>query len=178
MNWLDRITAAGTRNVARSTSRRHFLARLGVLLAGAATLPLLPVRRGSAESPVNPRAMQPGETGDPLSCDYWRYCSIDGFLCTACGGTTSACPPGSKVGTVTWIGTCRNPADDKDYIISYNDCCGPDASTCGRAYCNTNEGDTPVYMPATSNDINWCQGNVSNGYHCTIAAVLGHADEG
>ena len=175
MNRLDRLFAKGTRRVARSVSRRHFLSRLGVLLAGGATaLPLLPVKRASATSP---RAKQPGETGDPQSCDYWRYCSIDGFLCTHCGGTTSSCPPNSNPRAVTWIGTCRNPVDGKDYIISYNDCCGPDVSICGRGWCNNNEGDTPVYIPGTSNDINWCQGADNNVYHCTIAAVLGHALE-
>ena len=175
MNWLDRIFTNGTRNVARSTSRRHFLSRFGLMVAGgAAAFPLLPVKRGEA---ANPRAKQPGEKGDPQDCSYWRYCGFDGFLCTHCGGTTSSCPPGAQTGAVTWIGTCQNPVDNKDYIISYNDCCGPDASVCGRGWCNNNEGDTPVYIPATANDINWCQGGVSNAYSCTIAAVLGQALE-
>jgi len=74
---------------------------------------------------------------------------------------------------VTWIGTCRNPANGMDYIISYNDCCGK--SSCNRCRCNRNEGDTPNYMPAKSNDIIWCMGTENNIYHCTVTLVLGTA---
>ena len=76
---------------------------------------------------------------------------------------------------VTWIGTCRNPADGKDYIISYNDCCGQ--GFCGRCFCNRNEGDRPVYHPYRSNDINWCAGASTQIYHCSTAIVLGVAEE-
>ena len=38
---------------------------------------------------------------------------------------------------MTWVGTCRNPNDGKDYLISYNDCCG--VTMCGRCFCNHNE---------------------------------------
>ena len=50
---------------------------------------------------------------------------------------------------VTWIGTCRHPGDGKDYIISYNDCCGK--SFCGRCQCNRNEGEKPVYVTPKNN---------------------------
>ena len=169
LNKLDNIFAATTRGVARRTGRRRFLGRLGALLAGASTLPLLPVARGSTAA----AGMQPAEEGDPTSCDYWRHCSIDGFLCGCCGGSANACPPGTEVSSVTWIGTCNNPVDGRDYIISYNDCCGK--SSCGRCFCNTNEGDRPVYMPAKSNDINWCHGTSNNLYHCSTAVILGMA---
>ncbi len=46
---------------------------------------------------------------------------------------------------VSWIGTCLNPADNKHYIVSYNDCCGK--TTCQRCFCHRNEGDKPVYYP-------------------------------
>ncbi|NJN51588.1 MAG: methylamine dehydrogenase (amicyanin) light chain, partial [Gammaproteobacteria bacterium] len=106
-------------------------------------------------------------------CEYWRYCAIDGFLCGCCGGSANSCPPGTEAAPVTWIGTCRNPVDGKDYVISYNDCCGK--STCNRCMCNRNEGDRPVYMPAKSNDINWCHGTSNNVYHCSTGVVLGLA---
>jgi len=65
--------------------------------------------------------------------------------------------------------------DNKDYVISYNDCCGK--SACGRCMCNRNEGDTPVHQPAGSNDINWCLGTeVGVVYNCSTAVVLGAAD--
>ena len=76
---------------------------------------------------------------------------------------------------VTWIGTCRNPADGVDYIISYNDCCGK--HVCGRCFCHRNEGDKPIYVTPKSNDINWCYGTGSAVYHCSTAIVLGAATE-
>jgi methylamine dehydrogenase light chain len=133
---------------------------------GGSALPLLPVARGHAA-----QAPQPQEAGDPTTCDYWRHCAIDGYLCGCCGGGPSTCPPGTEPSAVTWIGTCRNPVDGKDYVISYNDCCGK--SGCGRCFCNRNEGERPVYNQAKSNDINWCHGTTNNLYHCSTAVVLG-----
>jgi methylamine dehydrogenase light chain len=171
--WLETLA----RGLARRSSRRSFLSRLGGALAGAAAWPVLPVARAGAQ----PRAELPsdasieGEAGDPAACEYWRYCGIDGFLCTCCGGSLTACPPGSEMARVTWIGTCRNPADGRDYIVSYNDCCGN--ALCGRCQCNRNEGDKPVYDAPRSNDINWCAGASAVTYHCTVALVLGAATE-
>jgi len=175
MNGIDRWFARTARAMARRSSRRSFLARFAAVLVGGSALPLLPVARAGAES----RAPAPGEpdaatpAGDPGSCDYWRHCAIDGFLCSCCGGSQRSCPPGTEPSPVTWIGTCRNPVDAKDYIISYNDCCGKTA--CGHCLCNRNEGDRPVYQPAKSNDINWCHGTKTNLYHCSTSIVLGLA---
>ncbi|MGH7787785.1 MAG: methylamine dehydrogenase light chain [Candidatus Binatia bacterium] len=176
MNAIDRWVAGWTRTVARRSSRRGFIARVGGLLVGAATLPLLPVARAGAA-----RAPAPGEpdptsvAGDPGQCDYWRHCAIDGFLCGCCGGSARSCPPGTEQSPVTWIGTCRNPADGKDYIISYNDCCGK--HVCGLCFCHRNEGDKPIYFPPRSNDINWCFGTESVVYNCSTAIVLGLATD-
>ena len=167
MNVVDRFIATATRRIARRSSRRTFLARLGAALAGGAVLPLLPVTRAHGAQ----GATQPQEEGDPTGCEYWRYCAIDGYLCSCCGGSPRSCPPGTEASPVTWIGMCRNPTDGRDYIISYNDCCGK--SGCGRCLCNRNEGDRPVYIPAKSNDINWCHGTTNNVYHCSTAVVLG-----
>jgi len=177
MTQIDRWLERRARGLARTTSRRSFLARLGALLAGGAALPLLPVARASAQAGA--RVAKPGEppidtpAGDPASCEYWRHCAIDGFLCGCCGGSQTACPPGSQMSPVTWIGTCKNPHDGNDYIISYNDCCGRDF--CGRCGCLRNEGDRPIYFPQRSNDINWCSGAESTVYHCSTAIVLGRA---
>jgi methylamine dehydrogenase light chain len=113
--------------------------------------------------------------GDPDSCDYWRYCSIDGFISSCCGGTHTSCPPGTAMSPVTWIGTCRNPADGRDYVISYNDCCGKDV--CGRCFCRRTQGDMPIYYPGKSNDINWCMGSAGVVYNSTVAVVVGVATE-
>jgi methylamine dehydrogenase light chain len=165
---LDKRIAKSTRHSARTLSRRSMITRLGQILVGTALIPVLPVARASSS------AIEIPEIGDPNSCDYWRYCAIDGFLCSCCGGSSSSCPPGAEPSPVTWVGTCENPVDGKRYVISYNDCCGK--AICGKCFCNTNEGDKPVYYPPKSNDINWCIGTKSNAYHCSTAVVVGLDD--
>lgn len=167
--WLDRITERTVRAGARNTSRRSFLRFLGSLLVGATAYPLMPVFRNGAF------AQEPGgipESGDPNNCNYWRHCAIDGFLCGCCGGSATQCPPGTVVSDITWIGTCRNPEDGRDYVISYNDCCGK--SNCGNCICQRDEGDTPIYRPQNSNNLNWCTGSQAGApYHCSLSVVVG-----
>jgi len=174
---LDAQVEQAIRGLARRIGRRTFLARLGTLLAGGASLPLLPVARSAAEGARVPPPDEDisGPEGDPTRCEYWRHCAIDGFACACCGGTASTCPPGTEMAPVTWVGTCRNPADGKDYIISYNDCCGK--GFCARCGCNRNEGDRPDYHWVRNNDINWCASAASQVYHCSVAVVLGQATE-
>ena len=160
--WFTR----STRHSARRLSRRHAIAKIGSMLAGMALVPVLPVARASDSGKPDF-----SEIGDPQSCDYWRYCAIDGYLCSCCGGSASKCPPGTEPSPVTWVGTCENPADGLRYIISYNDCCGK--AECGRCFCNRNEGDKPTYYPPKNNDINWCVGTKTNAYHCSTAVVVG-----
>lgn len=181
MSKFDGLMERSTRAVAQRTSRRSVLAGISRLLFGAALLPVLPVARatgggdggypgvGKQESGID------GDPGDPTSCDYWRYCAIDGFLCSCCGGTANACPPGTEMSPITWIGSCLNPADQKHYIVSYNDCCGK--TSCGRCLCNRNEGDKPVYRPQSNNDINWCLGTESTIYTCSTASIIGVATD-
>ncbi len=178
MSRWDRLTEEASRRLARRSGRRSFLARLGGLLVGASALPLLPVARASAEDGARvpaPNEDIEGPEGDPKRCEYWRHCAIDGFACACCGGSATACPPGTEISPVTWVGTCRNPADGKDYLISYNDCCGK--SMCGRCACNRNEGERPEYHWYRNNDINWCAGASSQVYNCSLAIVIGQASE-
>lgn len=180
MRRVDRWIEESARGLARRTSRRSFLSKAGGFLLGAASataLPLLPVARAAQSSA---RAAAPNEDiegpeGDPKRCEYWRHCAIDGFACACCGGSATACPPGSEMSPVTWVGTCHNPADGKDYLISYNDCCGK--GLCGRCQCNRNEGERPDYHWVRANDINWCAGARSQSYHCSVAIVIGQATE-
>jgi methylamine dehydrogenase light chain len=169
MKWLDHLVEGSARSLAKRTSRRSMVGYIGALLVGATAAPLLPVARGATP---DPKAKQ---TDDPTSCDYWRHCAIDGYLCGCCGGTQDTCPPGTQMSAVTWVGTCHNPLDGKDYVISYNDCCGK--ATCGRCMCNRNERDTPLYIPFQSNDYNWCSGNGTANvpYHCSTARIVSAA---
>lgn len=177
MKRLDRFISVRSRALARATSRRSFLGRMGALLLGGAAVPLLPVSRvgagGRVASPHEPDSSRP--EGDPEDCEYWRYCGMDGFLASCCGGTHTSCPPGTEMSPVTWIGTCRNPHDGTEYVISYNDCCGK--GVCGRCYCLRTEGDKPLYIPARNNDIDWCMGRIGIVYNSTVAVVVGVATE-
>lgn len=166
--WLDDKVENATRRQARIGSRRSLLSRVGLLLVGGMTYPLLPVFRAGAFA----EATSIQEEGNPNSCSYWRYCAMDGYLCGCCGGSATSCPPGTVISDITWIGTCRNPADGKHYVISYNDCCGK--SACGNCACTRDEGDTPLYRPQNSNNLNWCAGSKADvPYHCSLAVVIG-----
>ncbi len=175
MGRLDQWMTGLSRKLARRTSRRGVLAGLGAFVVGGSVAPLLPVARASSPA----REPAPGEpdpstsVGDPESCEYWRYCSIDGFLASCCGGTHTSCPPGTQMAPITWLGTCRNPEDGREYVISYNDCCGKDA--CTRCFCRRSEGDMPIYYTPKSNDINWCMGTSTVVYNSTVALVVGVA---
>ncbi len=174
MKWLDDFFERSSRRAAQRVSRRSALVGIGRLLVGAAfTLPVLPFDRiARAAAGSGGKKREPGVH----DCDYWRYCAVDGFLCSCCGGSLSTCPPGTEVSKVAWIGTCRNPQDGKDYLISYNDCCGKTA--CGRCLCNTNLGDRPGYRMGLHNDVNWCMANTSSTmFHCTTAVLIGLAEK-
>ena len=177
MGKFDDFFERRMRRIAQRTSRRSTLIRIGKIFVGTAfVLPVLPfdrVTRGALAADRGDAAKK--TTRDDTACEYWRYCALDGYLCTCCGGTVSMCPPGTEVSKVSWIGTCHNPLDGKDYLISYNDCCG--ATTCGRCLCNFNEGERPGYRMGVHNDINWCMANTSSMYHCTVAAAVGIAEE-
>ena len=168
---LDKAAEAGTRKAAQHVSRRSLLAKTGVILAGTALMPLLPFDRS-----LGGLAHAADKEADETSCDYWRYCALDGQLCNTSGGTTTSCPPGSEASKVSWIGTCRNPNDGKDYLVSYNDCCGK-ATVQSSTFCFTNKGERPGYRMGLHNDINWCMANDNKGYHCTVAMVVGLVDE-
>lgn len=176
--WFDDLGEKLTRKVAHSSSRRSVLAKMGKLLVGSAfIMPVLPVARGAAAQPKSPNTdpMDPNNpTDEDLStCEYWRYCGVDGFLCHCCGGTDSSCPPGSDFSQVAWVGTCHNPADGKDYMVSYHDCCGKTA--CGRCSCATQYQERPGYEFFRHNDVNWCMGDRNLVYHCTVSRILGLA---
>ncbi|MGK0223985.1 MAG: methylamine dehydrogenase light chain, partial [Limisphaerales bacterium] len=111
---IDQLTQNTSRSLAQLSSRRSFIGKIGSVLVGASLLPLLPVARAATGE-----ARGVNELGDDQSCEYWRYCALGGTLCTCCGGSVNQCPPGAEPSPISWVGTCRNPVDGKDYLISY-----------------------------------------------------------
>nr|WP_294838989.1 methylamine dehydrogenase (amicyanin) small subunit [uncultured Methylotenera sp.] len=173
------------RTTANYTGRRSFIGKVGMLLAGSALLPLLPVDRrarlglGEAQAAsVNSMTRERGwvpQDKDPQACDYWRHCSIDGQICDCSGGSLTSCPPGSSLSPSSWVASCYNPGDGQTYLIAYRDCCGKQTAT--RCGCFNTHGELPVYRPEFNNDIVWCFGaeNDDMTYHCTISPVVGKA---
>ncbi|MGH8786960.1 MAG: methylamine dehydrogenase light chain [Cupriavidus necator] len=177
MKWMDAFFERKARAVAQRNGRRSALGRIGKLMLGAAAVPLLPVDRSYAASAAAARTAKaapgalPTGINDEASCDYWKHCAIDGFLCACCGGSSTSCPPGTTTSPITWIGTCLNPNDGRQYIVSYNDCCGSIA--CGHCVCNRNERERPLYKMSLNNDINWCMANNPSTYVCSVSYILG-----
>lgn len=167
---LDRRVEASARQAARQIGRRHLLAKAGLLMVGGALSPLLPFDRGIG------LAQAAESDSSETSCSYWRYCALDGNLCNTSGGSLTSCPPGSEASKVAWVGTCRNPNDGKDYLVSYNDCCGK-AIVNNSQFCFNSERERPGYRMGLHNEVNWCIANTAKGYHCTVAVVVGRADE-
>src|SRR5450756_1153608 len=101
MKWFDGLAEGSARSLAKRTSRRGFIGALGGILVGATGLPLLPVARGATPPNAGKAADKPADdkskhVNDPTSCDYWRHCAIDGYLCGCCGGSENSCPPGTE----------------------------------------------------------------------------------
>ena len=180
---FDRVVEELSRDLSRRLSRRNVLTTMGRLMLGGMVVPLLPVDRlarsahaeeGTGEEVVKGWDNDKAQTNDPTQCDYWRYCAADGYMCSCCGGSPSACPPGTVPSPSAWVGTCFNPDDGKHYIIKYRDCCG-NQDACGRCACLGLKDEKPVYMPQRNNDIFWCFGAPTMVYHCSGAVVVGEA---
>lgn len=172
---LDTWVENTVRGLARHSTRRSFLASLGTLMIASFAFPLLPVARpahaagkGGGQKPKGPQ----WQDKDDTRCDYWRYCSLDGYPCTCCGGTITQCPPGTQLSTTAWVASCRNPRDGKMYLFAYRDCCGK--NICNRCPClNTQGGEQPFYRIQRNNDLVWCFGaGQETTYHCTITPIV------
>ena len=174
MKWLDVFAENSARALARRTSRRNVLAGLGSFLLGAAAVPLLPVARGAETK--RGRAMR------PMRIPAIRCPATTGGTAPSTG--SSAAVAAARNRCARRARTCprslgsapaTTPATAIEYVISYNDCCGK--SSCGRCFCNRNEGDSPLFQPGKSNDYNWCSGNSKANipYHCSTARIVGVA---
>lgn len=176
--WADSLTEKAMRQLAGRTSRRGLLSKLGMLLVAAPVFPLLPVSRAMAAKPDRSEQghtdfARNAQSKDDTKCDYWRYCAIDGSLCSCCGGGVHTCPTGTQPSPTSWVGTCVNPDDGKAYLIAYRDCCG--ATQCGQCNCDNADRETQVYRPQQNNDIIWCFGLSTMEYHCSTAVLVGAA---
>lgn len=169
--WGERLT----RRLAGRLSRRSMLSRLGAVLVAAPAFPLLPVQRARAADAPAPGTdfSRNAQTHDDTACNYWRYCGIDGNLCSCCGGGVHSCPPGSQPSPTSWIGSCINPDDQRAYLIAYRDCCG--ANECNKCSCLNTDHAMPIYRPQANNHIIWCFGTNSFEYHCSMAVLVGLA---
>ena len=174
MSWIfiDNLGEKLTRSLAKGTSRRSLLAKIGATAALAPTIPLLPVARAADNDMPLSNFARTAQTTDDTQCNYWRYCAIDGALCTCCGGGIHTCPPGTEPSPTAWVGTCRNPDDGRSYLIAYRDCCG--SGSCNtNCFCDGTEREMPAYRPMGDNEIIWCFGLNSMSYHCSTAALVG-----
>jgi methylamine dehydrogenase light chain len=178
-NTLDKLGERITRRIAGHTSRRGFLARLGMALVAAPMLPLLPVARARAQNaPAGARDESEfalhAQTKDDTLCTYWRYCAMSGDPCSCSGGGVHTCPAGALPSPTAWIGTCVNPDDKQSYLIAYHDCCGkPSAQPSEDCECDGTDGALPIYRPQSDPDITWCFGQPSMTYHCSVAMLVG-----
>ena len=174
---IDKLSEKLVRNIARRSSRRGFLTKLGAAMVAAPFFPLLPVARAAEPRKLSDFARN-AQTTDPLACDYWRHCAIDGVICGCCGGGNHTCPPGSEPSPTAWVGTCLNPDDGRSYLIAYRDCCGKSSCqpTKEGCVCTGTDRELPIYRPQANNDIIWCFGNSTMNYHCSTAALVGLAE--
>ncbi|HEX7856906.1 MAG TPA: methylamine dehydrogenase light chain [Sphingobium sp.] len=174
---IDRFAEQLTRGLASRTSRRSLVSRLGALAVAAPVFPLLPVSRAAAQPPGSIEGKtafaRAAQTSDDTKCDYWRYCAIDGTLCSCCGGGVSTCPPGTEPAPTSWVGSCINPESGKAFLVSYHDCCG--TVICPQCYCASSDRETQSYRPQSNDDIVWCFGLESMQYHCSLAVLVGEA---
>ena len=175
---FDKFSERFTRRLAGFTSRRSFLSKLGTVIAAAPVFPLLPVARATAAvSSPKTDFERHAQAKDSNKCNYWRYCAIDGVLCSCCGGGVHTCPAGSEPSPISWIGTCLNPEDNRSYVIAYRDCCGKPACQADKECdCHAVDRELPQYRAQLNNDIIWCFGNASASYHCSTAALVGTAN--
>ncbi|PTQ11819.1 methylamine dehydrogenase (amicyanin) small subunit [Sphingomonas oleivorans] len=173
----DALSERLLRSLAGRTSRRGMLARLGAALVAAPAFPLLPVSRAEAAKDRTAQGLtdfaRHAQSKDDTNCDYWRYCAIDGSLCSCCGGGLHTCPPGTEPSPTSWVGTCINPDDGVAYLIAYRDCCG--TAMCGQCGCDNTDRESQIYRPQANNDIYWCFGTASMEYHCSTAVLVGVA---
>ena len=171
MHPLDRIFEQSSRSLAQRTSRRSFVAVLGQILTGTLLLPLAadrPRHRAAAASPAPDAAPPPPAHQSVAKPRTGPRAMIRKAASTGnTARSTASCAPAAaavripvrpvrRCRAITWIGTCHNPSDGRDYIVSYNDCCGK--TSCGNCGCNRNEREKPMYRLSTQQRLQLVRG--------------------
>src|SRR5260370_19212994 len=109
---MDKLFERLARAVAQRSSRRSFRATLGKMILGASIIPLLPIDRVAATADATgPKSKN---IDDDTTCDYWKYCAIDGYLCSCCGGGSHHCPPRPAPSPNSSGGSSRHPPACED----------------------------------------------------------------
>jgi len=123
------------------------------MILGASMVPLLPIDRVAATARAEETK---GSVDDDTSCDYWKYCAVDGFLCSCCGGGSHDCPPGASPSPTSWSAPAVIRQMAATISFSYRDCCGK--TSCGRCLCANTISEMPLYRPQLDSDLIWCFG--------------------
>jgi methylamine dehydrogenase light chain len=166
------------RRVAHRHGRRSLITRLGVALVGGAALPMLPFDRSGQFTGAQAAGAGQGEAqgrpgARPAEVRVLALLRLRRLPVHLLRRQPDQCPPGTEASKVSWVGTCLNPQDGRQYLVSYNDCCGK--ASCGECLCNNNERERPGYRLGVFNDINWCMANTSPMFHCTTSVIVGVA---
>ena len=182
------------RLMSERTSRRSMLGMLGrwgMGAAGVAIIGSLPVTRAAIASDA-PKEMIAGagrtaaaagdpslfpafdETGDSSTCEYWRWCNMDGTPSAVRRRRCHHLRPAASPSAEFWVGCCTNPDTGKTYLIAYYDCCG--APSCSNAFCGEPDMQAVMYDPVLQklrpgNHL-VCLRRVS-ACACTMAPIIG-----
>jgi len=181
---FDRLTEQVLRGFASRTSRRSVFSLLGGMLAGAASLPLLPVAKGADGPPANPNDPNSGEpaaqlSGNPQDPAIGPSATTGAIApSTARFAPATAAPspaarpaprcrrsPGSALAAIPPISATTSSRTTTVAAASRGAACA----------CQNNNGDRPVVRPQTNNEVTWCFGTKSQSYTCTVALILGVA---
>ena len=173
MKWLDDFFENRTRAVAQHTSRRSALLKIGRVLVGSAfILPVLPFDR-------SPRAQHGAvddgkhDPLDPISAaSTGATVRSTVTLCTCCGGSDYELPAGNGSVLSDLDRNLRKPGRRQTLSCQLQRLLRRQPPAAAVFVTKTKAND-PAYRMGVHNDINWCMGNESSIYHCTVSIILG-----
>jgi len=112
-------------------------------------------RRRLAQMSAGAQPTPTPNPNDDLTCDYWKYWRSTATCVRAAAAVLTTARPARRPRPPRGL-YVRHPADGKDYIVSYRDCCGkPRAGDC---LCTNTVGEMPLYRTQLDSDLIWCFG--------------------